>query len=114
MDTYRPPDESEIERPPAIVNHTIENDSDGLTIARLFFEGGAWLQYRKAADEWVYEEMFTADGEEVASFETEFDRNDCNTPEEYLSREIGRYDKYTVRGLGIQRPHIATVLIEGY
>ncbi|UPM43093.1 hypothetical protein [Halocatena salina] len=113
-DTYWAPNEEEVERPPAIVNYTVGKDSEGRPIARLFFESGAWLQYRKAADEWVYEEMFTAEGDEVASFKVEFDQDDCDTPREYLQREVERYDKYTVRGLGIQRPHIATVLIEGY
>lgn len=113
-DNYSSPDAEEIERPTAIVNHTVGNDSEGQPIARVFFEGGAWLQYRKATDGWVYEEMFTADGDEVASFKAEFDRDDCDSPSEYLRREIDRYDKYTVRGLGIQRPHIAVVLIEDY
>lgn len=113
-DTYGSPGKDEIERPSAIVNHTVRKDSEGRPVARAFFEGGAWLQYRRADDEWVYEEMFAADGDEVASFKAEFDRNDCVTPREYLRREINRYDKYTVRGLGIQRPHIAVVLVEGY
>lgn len=109
-DIYQPPDDDEIERPPAIVNHTVGQDSEGHPIARLFFEGGAWLQYRKAPDKWVYEEMFTADGEKEVSYKAEFEREDCDTPREYLQRELDRYEKYTVRGLGIQRTHIAAIL----
>lgn len=111
-DTYGPPDLEEIERPPAIVGHVVGTDGGGYPIARLFFEGGAWLQYRKASDGWVYEEMFTAEGESVASFKAEFERDDCDTPQEYVHREIDRYRKYTARGLGIQRSHIATILID--
>lgn len=77
--TYDPPESDDIERPPEIVDHTVFTD-DGLTTARLFFEGGAWLQYRRASDEWVYEELFTADGAEVASSKAEFERDDCETP----------------------------------
>lgn len=113
-DTYEPPVADEIERPPAVVNHVTGEDSEGHPIARLFFEGGAWLQYRKAPDEWVYEEMFTTAGEKVASFKAEFERDDCNAPREYIHRERERYEKYTVRGVGIQRPHIAAVLIDDY
>lgn len=113
-DTYESPDEDEIDRPPAIVSHMIGKDSEGYPIARLFFEGGAWLQYREAPDEWVYEEMFTAEGERVASFKAEFERQDCHTPREYIHRELDRYEKYTLRGLGIQRSHIAAVLVNDY
>lgn len=110
IDTYEPPVAEEIERPPAIVTHTVGTDSEGHSIARLFFEGGAWLQYRKAPDEWVYEEMFTPAGEKAASYKAEFEREDCGPPREYLHRELDRYEKYTVRGLGIQRTHIAAIL----
>lgn len=108
--TYDPPESDDIERPPEIVDHTVFTD-DGLTTARLFFEGGAWLQYRRASDEWVYEELFTADGAEVASSKAEFERDDCETPRQYLHREMDRYEKYTVRGLAIHRQHIADLLL---
>lgn len=107
---YVLPEIDDIERPPAIVDYTIVADDQGLTTAWLYFEGGAWLQYRRAPDEWVYEELFTADGKEVASFNTEFERDDCETPRTYLHREMDRYEAYTVGGLTIQWPHIADLL----
>lgn len=123
-DTYHAPVSEVIERPPAIVGHTIledktEQDStgsqtqsgEGLSTARVFFEGGAWLQYRKASDGWVYEEMFDVGGEKIASFKAEFEKEACDSPQEYLHRMMEQYDKYTVRGLGIQLPHIAAVLL---
>ncbi len=109
-DIYEPPNMEDIERPPALVSHTVRHDSEGEALARGFFEGGAWLQYREAPDGWVYEEMFTPAGENVASFKAESERDDCNTPREYIRREMDRYETYTVRGVEVQRPHIAGVL----
>lgn len=108
---YQKPTTEVIERPPAIVGHTIVDQGE---TARVFFEGGAWLQYRKASDGWVYEEMFNAEGAEIASFKAEFEKEACDSPQTYLHRMMEQYDKYTVRGLGIQQPHIAAVLIQGH
>ncbi|RRJ33143.1 hypothetical protein [Halocatena pleomorpha] len=101
-----------IERPPSIVNTSCTIDDDGLHTARLFFEGGAWLQFRETDNGWVREEMFTPTGEEYESFATEFDREDCDPPVDYLNEEANRYTTYTKAGLRIQRPHIAAVLLK--
>lgn len=102
-----------IERPPAIVSQSCTTDDAELLTARLFFEGGAWLQFRETEAGWVREEMFTPDGEESESFATEFDRDDCDHPVDYLHEEANRYATYTKAGLRIQRPHIAAVLLDG-
>lgn len=112
MVTADPPTEL-IERPPAIVGHTSTTDEQGLPTARLFFEGGAWLQFREVEEGWVREEMFNADGEEIESFAAEFDRGECDTPAAYLREEANRYPTYTKAGLRVQRPHIAAVLLHG-
>ncbi|RRJ29938.1 paraquat-inducible protein A [Halocatena pleomorpha] len=51
------PPEQYIERPPAIVDHTILTDETDQPIARVFFEDGAWLQYRATDRRWVREEL---------------------------------------------------------
>lgn len=102
-----------IERPPAIVSQSCTTDAQELSIARLFFEGGAWLQFRETETEWVREEMFNSEGEEIESFATEFDQEDCDHPIEYLHQEANQYVTYTKAGLRTQRPHIAAVLLDG-
>ncbi|UPM41790.1 hypothetical protein [Halocatena salina] len=102
-----------IERPPGIVSKSCTTDDAGLLTARLFFEGGAWLQFRETDDGWVREEMFTPEGKEYESFATEFDREKCEHPTDYLHEEANRYVTYTKAGLRIQRPHIAAVLLDG-
>ncbi|WP_330630286.1 hypothetical protein [Halocatena halophila] len=106
------PPREPVERPPSIVTHSIVTDEDGHSIARLFFEGGSWLQFSETGDGWVREEMFDADGVKIESFAADFNRDACDTPEAYLHQEIVRYDTYTVAGLKIQRPHVATVLLK--
>ncbi len=113
-DIYDAPDAEEIERPPGIVDHVIVTTDDDLTTARLFFEGGAWLQYREDSDSWVYEEMFNSNGEQIESFKPEFDRDDCAPATAYLQRIKTRYETLTVRGLRRQFPHIAAVLLDGH
>lgn len=113
--TYRPPER--IERPPAVVG-TATTTTDDHTIARLFFEGGAWLQYRETSDGRIREETFTADGELIESSNAETESEDCDLaelydpPEEYLRRAVERYETYTPRGLRIHQPHVATTLLE--
>ncbi len=113
-DTYAPPDAEEIERPPGIVDHAIVTTDNGLTTARLFFEGGAWLQYREAPDGWVYEEMFNAEGDQIESFTPDFEMEDCDPATAYLQRIRAYYERYTERGLRRQHPHIAAVLLDGH
>lgn len=98
------------ERPPAIVNRSCTTGEQGLTTARLFFEGGAWLQFRETEEEQIHEEMFDPDGKEIESFGA--DREGCNTPIDHLHQEANRYITYTKTGLGVQRPHIAAVLLD--
>lgn len=112
--TYDAPDAEKIERPPGIVDHAIVTTDHDLTTARLFFEGGAWLQYREDADDWVYEEMFNADGEQIESFKPEFEVENCDPATAYLHRMKTRYERLTVRGLQRQFPHIYAVLIDGH
>lgn len=112
--TYDPPAPEEIERPPTIVTHSIVMNDHGLTTARLFFEGGAWLQYREVPDDKVYEEIVNSDGEQIESFIPEFERDDCDPATAYHERTKAQYEKYTVRGLRIQQPHIAAVLLDGH
>lgn len=113
-DTYDPPVLEEIERPPSIVDYTVVTNEQELTTARVFFEGGAWLQYRETPDGWVYEEMFNVDGEEIESFTPDFDCDDVDPATAYLQRLTLEYEKYTKRGLRIQQPHIAAVLLDGH
>lgn len=104
-----------IERPPAIVNRsctTDEQESTAARPARLFFEGGAWLQFRETEDGWIREEMFDADGEMIESFIPELDREEYDSPVGYLQQVADRYPTYTKTGLRVQRPHIATVLLD--
>lgn len=114
---YHAPEE--VERPPAMVGTSIVT-SGGQTTARMFFEGGAWLQYSETNDGRVREEMFNVDGEQIESFNAEIEHDDCDrselydSPEEYLQRAVDRYEKYTIKGLEIQRPHIAAVLINDH
>lgn len=112
--TYDPPAPEKIERPPGIVDHVIVTNDDDLTTARLFFAGGAWLQYREDSDGWVYEEMVNADGKQIESFKPEFERDDCDPATAYLQRIKSRYETLTVRGLRRQFPHIAAVLLDGH
>ncbi len=112
--TYEAPAPKAVKRPPAIVNDTIVTNDEERTTARLFFEGGAWLQYREASDGWVHEEMFNADGEQIESFTPDFEVEDCDPATAYLHRTKTRYKKLTVRGLRIQHPHIAAVLLDGH
>lgn len=114
---YDPPDIGDIERPPAIVSHTIGTDEQGHSTARVFFDGGAWLQYRETPEGRVREEVFTTDGDLIESGKAEIEYDDCepaalyDLPKSYLSRFISQYQKFTVRGLRIQRPDIAVVLV---
>lgn len=108
--THQPP-ETYIERPPTIVDHSLQTDEEGLRTARLFFEGGAWLQFRQAPRGWVREEMFDEQGHETASLKAEIRKDACRLPTDYLIREVQRYPTYTTTGLRIQRPHIAAVLL---
>lgn len=77
----------------------------------MFFEGGAWLQFRETPDGRVHEEMFDADGEEIQSFNAEIEHDDgdltelYDPPEAYLRSAVEQYEKYTVRGIRIRKPH---------
>ncbi len=114
---YHPPEE--IERPPAIVGTSITT-TDGSTTARMFFEGGAWLQYRQTPDGCVREEMFDADGEKIESFNAEIEHEGrdlaelYDPPEAYLHSAVEQYEKYTVRGIRIRKPHIHAALVDGH
>lgn len=118
--TYHSPDPDEINRPPAVVN-TSTKVEDGCTTARMFFEGGAWLQYRETPEGRVREEMFNPDGDEIESFNAEIEHEDSepvselyDPPEAYLRSAVEQYRKYTVRGIRIQKSHIHAVLINGH
>lgn len=116
--SYHPPDE--INRPPAIVDSSTKTE-DGCTVARMFFEGGSWLQYRETAEGRVREEMFNEDGKQIESFNAEIEHEDFgpiselyDPPEAYLRSAVKQYEEYTVRGIRIQKPHIYAVLINGH
>lgn len=117
VDTYHQPSTDEVERPPAIVGQTLQKDAEERFTARIFFEGGAWLQYRETTEGRVCEEVFTADGDRTTSFNAEIEYDGCDiaqlydSPKEYCRRAIKQYEKFTVRGLRIQKPHVGAVLV---
>lgn len=57
--------------------------------------------------------MFNDDGERIESFTPDIDREDVTPATAYLQRLKLRYETYTARGLRIQHPHIAAVLLDG-
>lgn len=113
-DCYDAPDEADIERPPPVVDvrQSLENESS--PTVDIEFEGGVIVQFRLGDDGIVRQETVDTDGTTLASRVARHDGPPTASPSVHGERLLETYRRYTVRGLGIQRPHLAVGLLEDY
>lgn len=113
-DCYDAPDEGDIERPPPVVDVRRSGDSSAPPTVEIEFEGGVIVQFSTDADGMVRQKTIDTDGTTLASRIARHDGSPTASPEVHGERLLDTYRRYTVRGLGIQRPHLAVGLLEEY